>query len=324
MITVYKEERNKLISVLKGDTLPILKEGTWLDISSPTPELLEVLAKRTKIPLTFLMASLDPEESGRVDNEGNNTLIVLDAPFEIQNKKDSKTFFETMPFIIVYNQKIFITIHKEGILLKDLLLSRNKVIEPHKHVRLTLHFLMTLAQQFITCLKRIDRESKEIETKLYSSQKNKELFELMELNKMLVYFSTALNSDKNVIEKLKRSKEYSKYEDDFDLIEDVQVELNQANEMCSIYRDILAGMMDAFASIVSNNLNIVMKTLAILTIVISVPTLVASFYGMNVGIENMPFGENEEAFWIIIAVSAILAIIVAILLFVTDYFKRRR
>ena len=134
MITVYKEERNKLISVLKGDTLPILKEGTWLDISSPTPELLEVLAKRTKIPLTFLMASLDPEESGRVDNEGNNTLIVLDAPFEIQNKKDSKTFFETMPFIIVYNQKIFITIHKEGILLKDLLLSRNKVIEPHKHV----------------------------------------------------------------------------------------------------------------------------------------------------------------------------------------------
>ena len=192
------------------------------------------------------------------------------------------------------------------------------------HVRLTLHFLMTLAQQFITCLKRIDRESKEIETKLYSSQKNKELFELMELNKMLVYFSTALNSDKNVIEKLKRSKEYSKYEDDFDLIEDVQVELNQANEMCSIYRDILAGMMDAFASIVSNNLNIVMKTLAILTIVISVPTLVASFYGMNVGIENMPFGENEEAFWIIIAVSAILAIIVAILLFVTDYFKRRR
>lgn len=325
MITLYKVEKNKLITLKKGDVLPLIKSGIWIDISSPTPEILLTISKRTKIPYAFLATALDPEESGRVDSEGSNTLIVLDCPVEkvVDDKKGMHTDYETAPFIIVYNTKVYITIHRDDIRLTDLVVSRTKNIETSKHVRMSLYFFMTLAQQFISDLKNIDKISKDIETKLHGSQKNKELFELMELNKMLVYFSTALNANKNVIEKLKRSKEYNKYEEDFDLIEDVQVEMNQANEMCSIYRDILAGMMDAFASIISNNLNIVMKTLAIVTIAISFPTLVASFYGMNVGINQMPFVNDPNAFWIIVGFSSGLALIIGIALFVNDFFKRR-
>ncbi len=323
MITLYKTEKNKLVTIKKGDVLPLFKSGIWIDISSPTPELLLTISKRTKIPYDFLATSLDPEESGRVDTEGNNTLIVLDVPVEINMEDKNHLVYETSPFIIVYNSNVFITLHREDIHLAELMASKTKIVETNKHVRMSLHFFMTLAQQFITDLKNIDKESREIETKLHSSQKNKELFELMALNKMLVYFSTALNANKNVIEKLKRSKEYNKYEDDFDLIEDVQVEMNQANEMCSIYRDILAGMMDAFASIISNNLNIVMKTLAIMTIAISFPTLVASFYGMNVNINSMPLAQDSNAFWIIICISSIIAILIAIALFIFDSLKKR-
>jgi magnesium transporter len=323
MITLYKTEKNKLVTIKKGDVLPLFKSGIWIDISSPTPELLLTISKRTKIPYDFLATSLDPEESGRVDTEGNNTLIVLDVPVEINMEDKNHLVYETSPFIIVYNSNVFITLHREDIHLAELMASKTKIVETNKHVRMSLHFFMTLAQQFITDLKNIDKESREIEAKLHSSQKNKELFELMALNKMLVYFSTALNANKNVIEKLKRSKEYNKYEDDFDLIEDVQVEMNQANEMCSIYRDILAGMMDAFASIISNNLNIVMKTLAIMTIAISFPTLVASFYGMNVNINSMPLAQDSNAFWIIICISSIIAILIAIALFIFDSLKKR-
>jgi len=143
--------------------------------------------------------------------------------------------------------------------------------------------------------------------------KNKELFDLMALNKMLVYFSTALSADKAVLERLMKTPDFKQFSDDYDLMEDVQVELNQAIEMCNIYRDILSGMMDAFASIISNNLNIVMKILAIVTIVLSVPTLVASFYGMNV--KDIPLADNNNAFYVILAISAGLSLIAAVILF---------
>ena len=130
--------------------------------------------------------------------------------------------------------------------------------------------------------------------------KNKEIFELMDINKTFVYISNAISANKVVLNKLLKSSLYKKYDEDIDLIEDTEVELNQAAEMCNLYRDILAGTMDAFASIISNNLNIVMKTLTIITIVISIPTLIASIFGMNV---DLPFvDENKYGFYIIIAI----------------------
>ncbi len=324
MITIYKEEKNKLVLSKKKDNDPIrLYKKTWVNVVDPTAEELKKISKSSKIPSDFLLASLDNEESARTDRDGNNVLIVLDVPIVIRKEEnnDDINAFETIPFVIAYNDDYFVTTCKSDTYLVSQMLTKAKKVEPHKHVRLTLLIMMALAQQFIWCLKQIDKKSKEIENKLHTSQKNKELLELMTLNKMLVYFSTALNSDKAVSEKLKRSKEFTQYTDDLDLMEDVQVEFNQAIEMCSIYRDILAGMMDAFASIISNNLNIVMKVLAIITLVISIPTLIASFWGMNV---KVPLGESDLAFWIIIGISAVSAIVGAIALFILEKRKRSK
>ena len=303
--------------------------SSWLDVVNPSSEDLELIVKRTGIPLDFLLPSLDPAESARVDLEDDNTLIVLDVPIELiteedkksKKKVDYKVSYETIPLVVVSNSNYIVTISKVDTGLPGFVANKTKIVEPNKHVRLSLQILFRLAQQFITFLKRMDYESKVIEKKLRSSLKNKEIFELMSLNEMLVYFSTALNGNKNVLEKLKRLPQYKQYEDDYDLIEDVQVEFNQAIEMCSVFRDILSGMMDAFASIISNNLNIVMKTLSIITIVISIPTLIASLFGMNFA--AMPFYNSENAFWIVVAVSAGIATIGAIALGFLDKFRRK-
>ena len=144
----------------------------------------------------------------------------------------------------------------------------------------------------------------------------------MDTNKTLVYFSTALNADKGVLSRLLRSQTYKKFESDFDLMEDTEVEMDQAIEMCSIYRNILSGMMDAFASVINNNMNIIMKTLAAVTIVISLPTLVASIYGMNV--ENMPLANSENGFWIILAICVVFAIIGTVILVLLGNGRRNK
>ena len=189
---------------------------------------------------------------------------------------------------------------------------RVKIVEPHKHVRLTLNLVYRLATLFIIYLKKINQKTENLENSLRSSTKNKELLELMDTNKTLIYFSTALNGNKGVLTKLLRSQTYKKYESDFDLMEDTQVEMDQAIEMCSISRSVLNSMMDAFGSIINNNVNAIMKTLAVVTIVLSIPTLVASVYGMN--FSYLPLSNDPNGFWIMLSVSFVVAILAAVLI----------
>lgn len=327
MINIYIEEKGKINHTKKDNesNLPTIKKNCWIDLTAPNQKLLKKIAAKTKLNLQFLQTSLDSEESAHIDKEDDCTLIVLDVPlekdFEEKTKSNFKKSFVTIPFIIVYNESYIVTISKKDTGLVSSFFSKAKVPEPHKHVRTTLLLLYSLATQFISYLKKIDGESKDVEAKLQTSMKNKELFDLMALNKMLVYFSTALSADKTVLERLMKTPDYKQFEDDYELMEDVQVELNQAIEMCSIYRDILSGMMDAFASIISNNLNIVMKILAIVTIVLSIPTLVASFYGMN--ISGMPLADKQYSFYIIIGLSIGLAVLAAVLLLLFEKKHRR-
>lgn len=258
------------------------------------------------------MSALDEEETAHIDSEDDTRLIVLDVPL-YDTTKNSKNSYTTTPFAIIHTENHFITVSaKETDLIKDLL-SKNKNIEPHKKVRLTLLFLYRLAVIYITYLKKIDSQTKNVEKELHHSMRNKDLFDLMELNKSLVYFSTPLNTNKVVVHKLTRNPEFKKYEDDLDLLEDTEIEVNQAIEMCSVYSDILAGMMDAFASIISNNLNIVMKALAIVTIVLSIPTLVASFYGMNFNF--IPMADVRSGFYFAVFGSFGLSVLGAFVLY---------
>ena len=189
--------------------------------------------------------------------------------------------------------------------------------------RFILQILYKNATQYLQYLRIIDKKSEVIENKLHQSQKNEELIELLELQKSLVYFTTSLRSNEVVLEKLLRIDKIKKYPEDTDLLEDVIVENKQAMEMTSIYNGILSGTMDTFASVISNNLNIVMKFLATVTIVMSIPTMIASFYGMNVRASGMPFAESPYGFGIVLFFTLLLTLIVAYIFNKKDLFKSK-
>lgn len=321
MIKIYKElDSGKLETIeLDNNSDFILDKGCWIDIKNPDEKLLKKVSKLTGISEEMLLTSLDEEESAHVDIDDGDTLIVLDTPYVVDQEN---AVYSTAPFIIAYNRSYFVTISKYNFELINDLFKKVKKIEPHKHVRTSLHLIYRLTSIFISYLKRIDLHTKAVEKKLHSSMKNKELLELMNINKILVYFSTALNADKAVLSKLVRNPNYKKYETDQDLMDDAEIEMNQAIEMCSIYRDILAGMMDAFASIISNNLNVVMKTLAVITIILSIPTLVASFWGMN--FSEIPLDSNKYGFYIVAGISLALSVIGAIVLIIFSNKVRRK
>ena len=306
MIKLFKEENQNLICFQDLDNIfEKIEKNMWIHMVAPTYEEINKISKITKLNEEILLSVMDEEESARLDDDDDFTLIVLDVPVSVDN------FYETYPLAIIYNDDYYLTICKKDIKLVDLMLKKFKKIEPHKHIRLTLQIMYRIASSYIFSLKNLDIKRNKIEKKLYESMKNSELLDLMTLNKSLVYFSTSLNANKIVLSQVKKLKEYKKYEDDFELMEDVEVENNQAIEMCTIYRNIIEGMMNAFSSIISNNLNVVMKLLAIITLIISIPTLVASLFGMNV---KVPFGKNDLGFYIIIGISILLAIFGGVLL----------
>jgi len=175
--------------------------------------------------------------------------------------------------------------------------------------RFILQILYRTATLYLEYLRNIDRKSDEVENKLHKSTQNRELIELLKLEKSLVYFTTALRSNEAVMEKLFRSELIKQYSEDSELLEDVIVENKQAMEMANIYSGILSGMMDAFASVISNNLNIVMKILAIITIVMAIPTMIFSAYGMNVNDTGMPLSQNPYGFLLIIVFAIVVSVI---------------
>lgn len=301
MIKLFKEVDNKLLCIKdKENIFDSIEKNMWIHVSCPKPSDIEKISRVTNFDKDLLLTLLDEEESAHLDVDDDYTLIVLDIPVNVNG------VYETYPFAIIYNDDYYLTICKKDTQFLEQMLNKFKRIEPHKHVRLTLQIMYRIASSYIISLKALNSVRKNFENALHEAMTNKELIELNRLNKSFVYFSTSLNANKVVLNKIKRLPEYKKYEDDFDLMEDVEVENSQAVEMCQIYRDILTGMMNTSASIISNNLNIVMKALAIITLIISIPTLIASLFGMNVPV---PFEDKNNGFYIIIGTSIVLALI---------------
>ena len=302
MINLYmtNSETNKL------DKVTDYKKGTWINMINPTNKEIEEVCRNVKIDQEFIRYSLDYEEKARIDIEDDATLFIIDVP-TIENTKDGE-MFTTMPLgMIVVRDDYFITVClSESQIIKDFEKNRVKSFFTYKKTRFILQILYKNASQFLNCLKLINKETEVTERALQKSMKNKELIKLLTLEKSLVYFSTSLKSNEVVMEKTLRGKVIKLYEEDEDILEDAIVENKQAIEMSKIYSDILSGTMDAYASIISNNLNIVMKFLAAITIVLSLPTLVASFFGMNV---HIPFEENKGAFGIIIVISILISLL---------------
>lgn len=285
-----------------------IEKGCWINLENPSDKELEEVSHVTGVSEDMLKAALDEEERARIETEDGNTLIIVDIPI-IDDSADWYVY-STLPMGIITAGDYFITVClRETTVLGDFTKGRVRNFDANKRTRFIYQILYLNAIKFLHCLKQIDKTSMRVQQSLHRSMKNKELIQLLDLEKALVYFSTSLNSNQVVIDRLKTMSAIKHYEEDNDILDDVIVENKQAIEMATIYRDIMSGTMDAFASVISNNQNIVMKFLAAITIILTIPTIVASLWGMNVGV---PFEGKIWGFWVIIGV--IVAITVPVLI----------
>lgn len=290
-------------------TLDQVEDGAWINLVSPNEQEILSISKDLNIPAEHLKAALDEEERSRIEVDEGCTVVLIDIPVPSANLQDGGIFY-TIPLGIIINNKNIVTVSlQENYVINSFIDQRIKSFYTFKKTRFLLQILYRNSKLYLQYLRHIDKASDKIESKLHKSLKNKELIQLLELEKSLVYFSTSLKSNEIVLEKILRSTPVKMYPDDTDLLEDVIVENKQAIEMANIYSNILTGTMDAYASVISNNLNIVMKFLTSVTIVLSVPTMVASFFGMNV---DVPFENNPHAFVIIFIITLFFSMILAI------------
>lgn len=313
MIRIFKTEDGAMHE--KEEMQP----GCWIALTNPTASEIIDIADAYQIDPDHLRAPLDEEERSRIEVEDEYTLILVDIPsIEERNGKD---WFVTIPLAIITTKDVLITVClEETPVLTSFMDGRVRDFHTFMKTRFILQILYKNATQFLQYLRIIDKKSEVIERKLHQSQKNEELIELLELEKSLVYFTTSLRSNEVVLEKLLRIEKIKKYPEDTDLLEDVIVENKQAIEMANIYSGILSGTMDAFASVISNNLNIVMKFLATVTIVLSIPTMIASFYGMNVNSHGVPFADSPYGFAIVLGLTLLLSLFVAYIFNKKDLF----
>lgn len=307
MINIYTTDEEMKFKELKN-----LRKECWIDMINPTNDEIKEIASKTNTDLDLLLKLTDDEELPRIEVGDNATLIVVDTPYITDTRYKHK--YNTDPLgIIVNNDGYFITISlKRQTFLDDFKNNRIKNFDIKKRTKFVIQILLRVAGVYQKELISINNYITKKEKTLYKSTDNKELIDLLNVEKTLVYFSTSLKANDIVLEKLTKGNVLTLYEDDMNLLEDAIIENKQAIEMNSIYREILTSMTDTYATIISNNLNDVMKFLAGITIVFSIPTMVASFIGMNVPLGFI--GTSNISFILIIAFSFVLSFIIAIIL----------
>lgn len=314
MIQIYKSisENNPSLKILDN-----LESGCWINIIAPSDEELILISKKTGVPLSFLKAPLDDEETSRIDIEDNCLLVIVDIPFT--EMEDNSLTYDTYPLAIIHTEKQLITVClKNSRILTDFINGKVKSFYSFKKSRFILQILSRISNAYLVYLRQIDKKSLMIEKRLHKSMKNRELIQLHSLEKSLVYFSTSLKANEITLEKMLKLDIMQKYEEDQDVLEDVIIENKQAIEMTEIYSNILASTMDFFASVISNNLNIVMKVLASVTILMAIPTVIGGIFGMN--FIRMPLINNEYGFEITMIITLVLTFGTAYLLYKKDMF----
>ena len=302
MIFIYRTVDDKL-------TYPQhIEKDCWINLVNPTEIELRRVAAETGLDYDFLKYPLDDEEIPRVEVEDDQSMIIIHAPIIT----DDDVIYDTIPLGIVTNDKYIVTICLEDLnLLEEVTASRIKGITTFKKTRFIFHTLNRKTMLFLKYLRDINRRTEQIESQLSHSMKNKELLYLLNLQKSLVYFSTSLRYNSRVMNRLLRGKTVKMYEEDIDLLEDVIIENSQTIEMAEIYSNITQSTMDAFSSLISNNLSMTMKLLTSITIILAIPTMISGFWGMNVTVPLQSFGPS--AFFCILGF-CILVCTVSILL----------
>lgn len=302
MIKIY----NTNIETNEFSEINEFKKGSWINLVNPSQQEINEVCEKLKIQEDFIKYSLDEEEKSRIEiEEDDNTIfIIVDVPVKIIENQEE--IHSTMPLgMIVVRDDYFITVSlKKNPMIEEFEKGKHPIT--YKKTRTILQVFYKNAEAYLKELKIIDKEKDVAEKALKNSMKNKELLKMLSLEKSLVYITTSLKSNELVMEKVMRGKIIKIYDDDDDLLEDAIIENKQAMEMAKIYSDILSGTMDAYASIISNNLNIVMKVLTSITIILSVPTIIGSFWGMNV---DVPLQDTPFGFYIVMGIAICISII---------------
>lgn len=305
MIKIFKNELND--EVVKK--IKTIEDNCWINLVRPTPEEIRLVVETLHIEEDLITKVLDEEELPRIEKTDNATLVVVDGPFMEDSHVKNK--YTTYPLgIIICNDLHIITVSlKEFSILKEFEQGKVKTFYTYKKSRFLIQLLLKTASSYLKALNLVNADIHKREQVLYHSTSNKQLVELLDIEKTLVYFITSLKANDLVLDKLSKGNTVALYDEDVELLEDTIVENRQGIEMCTIYKEILSSITDTYATIVSNNLNVVMKFLAGITIVLSIPTMISSFLGMNVPLGR--FATNQYAFAIICFLAFLLALFVA-------------
>ncbi len=308
MIQIFKTI--DIDAMVKVETTETIAPGTWVHLEDPDNNELNTVSEALAIELGQLKAALDEEESARFEKDDDVTLIIVDIP--VVQPEGISFLYNTIPLGILIAKDTIVTVCLEDTtIIEDFAEGRVKGFDTRKKTRFIFQLLYKSSAKYLQYLRQIDKATTQVENALHKSMKNRELVQMLKLEKSLVFFSTSLKSNEIILEKMLKTNVLKKYPEDTELLEEVIIENQQAIEMSNIYRNIITGTMATFASIISNNLNMVMKLLASLTIIIAIPTLFASFWGMNVPV---PFQHNPLGFWIMLGVSFLFTGIVTYVL----------
>lgn len=301
----------QLFRNIEGVTTSVDKpeNGTWVNILPPfRQEEFTDVADKLEVPIEFLQDSLDIDERPRFEVADNVRMIVIKTPTENNSFNDSDAYYITIPICIILTHHHIVTVNsfENGAIKKFLNTFQNR--HPDKRNMMVLKIFEKVTQTFIEYLKEINHRRNIVEQRLYEANRNEELFELMRIQKSLVYLVTALRSNELLLIKMERTNALGLNEDEREFLGDLIVDMSQALEMANIYTNILSSTLDAFASIIANNQNLVLKRLAGITIILQFPVLVASIYGMNVPI---PYQDKPHAFYIPILLALGISLIMA-------------
>ena len=306
MIQIYKNyEGHKEL-----EELDHIELESWVMITDPTMEELMNISRDYKIDMDDLKAALDTEERSRLENEDDYTMNI-----PVVEEEEGKKWYETIPLGIFITNKIVFTVCLEQTnILKQFVDGLVSNFYTFMKTRFVYQILYNNAALFLYYLRVIDQRANQVEDLLHETYENKDLIQLYDLEKCLVYFTTALKSNEVVLEKLRKHIGLRHYEEDEELLEDVIIENKQAMEMTDIYHNILRSTMSLFGSIIDNNLNQVMKFLAAITIILELPTMISGLYGMNVNGVGMPFATKAYGFAAISIFSLIVCLIAVYIL----------
>lgn len=298
MLTYYRSVGGKLT------VIDSYIDGCWINATDPTIEELARVSRETGLDLDYLSYPLDPDERSRFEREDEQLLIIMQTSYRLSEESDIP--YDTVPLGILHNDHCIVTVCAlENPVVRDVVSGLVKRVSTVKRNRLTLQLFLRNAQRFLIDVRQINKKVDQIEDRMENATRNRELLDLLKLEKSLVYFMTGLKANEAMMERVKRDRIFEMYEEDSDLLDDVLIENLQAIEMVQIASNILTSMASAFASVISNNVNQVVKVLTVTTILVAIPTLVSGFFGMNV--EGLPFHDSPYGFWMVMGVALALA-----------------